>query len=100
MLNPTFFQVDTQDGEMRLQTARLDRGGFPNTRRHRADRGGMGKCHRQQQHKSPLAAFLENVRQVFVRRPPARSGGRYRSYPPPQADILLPSKVDRTGATP
>jgi hypothetical protein len=69
MLNPTFFQVDTQDGEMRLQTPRLDRvdprilDDIGLTDAEWASATGSSSA-------SLLAAFLEIVRQVFVRRPP------------------------------
>jgi hypothetical protein len=74
MLNPTFFQVDTQDGEMRLQTPRLDRvdprilDDIGLTDAEWASATGSSSA-------SLLAAFLEKVRQVFVRRPPHGAAG-------------------------
>jgi len=68
MLNPTFFQVDTQDGEMRLETARLDRvdprilDDIGLTDAEWASATGSSSA------RVLLAAFLEKVRQVFVRR--------------------------------
>jgi len=70
MLNPTFFQVDTQDGEMRLQTPRLDRvdprvlDDLGLTDAEWASTTGSSRV------RVLHAAFLEKVRQVFVRRPP------------------------------
>ena len=70
MLNPTFFQVDTQDGEMRLETARLDRvdprilDDIGLTDAEWASATGSSSA------RVLLAAFLEKVRQVFMRRQP------------------------------
>ena len=92
MLNPTFFQVDTQDGEMRLQTARLDRvdprilDDIGLTDAEWASATGSSSA------RVLLAAFLEKVRQVFVRR---RLTERRPLLPPPRADILLPAQSRR-----
>jgi hypothetical protein len=70
MLNPTFFQLDTQDGEMRLQTARLDRADprilddIGLTDAEWASATGSSSA------SVLLAVFLEKVRQVVLRRPP------------------------------
>ena len=80
MLNPTFFQVDTQDGEMRLQTPRLDRvdprilDDLGLTDAEWASATGSSSV------RVLHAAFLEKVRQVFVRRPPHGAAASYRSY--------------------
>ena len=94
MLNPTFFQVDTQDGEMRLETARLDRvdprilDDIGLTDAEWASATGSSSA------RVLLAAFLEKVRQVFVRR--RLTERRPLSLlPPPRADILLPAQSRR-----
>jgi hypothetical protein len=72
MLNPTFFRIDTQDGEMRLQAARLDRvdartlDDIGLTEAEWASAGASSSV------RARLAAFLENLRPASATMPARR----------------------------